>query len=130
MEVSSAQFDKYLEEAFDQLPEDVKERLNNVAILVENHPDADQLKKAQISKDSLLFGLFEGYGQSKRINFGPVLPDRITIFRKAIMKCSSNEQELKQKIYDTLMHEIAHHFGSDEAGARKASKLNVKRKKI
>lgn len=122
MKLSSEQFNKYVEEAFDSLPQEVKNKLNNVAILVEDHPIKDQLKKIKLSKDMALFGLFEGYSQAKRLNFGPVLPDRITLFRKAILNHCDSADELKKQIASTLKHEIAHHFGSDEKGAGRASK--------
>jgi predicted Zn-dependent protease with MMP-like domain len=122
MRLSEERFNKYVEEAFDSLSEEIKDKLNNVAILVEDYPTKEQLHKVKLAKDAVLFGLFEGYGQAKKINFGPVLPDRITLFRKAILNYCDNDNELKRQIANTLKHEIAHHFGSDESGARKASK--------
>ena len=122
MKISLEQFEKLVGEAIDNLPEDINEKLNNVAIFAENQPTPEQLKKVHLKKDVVLFGLFEGYCQAKKLNFGPVLPDRITIFRKAITSHCQNTQEIKQQIISTIKHEIAHHFGSDELGARKAGK--------
>ena len=100
----------------------IKNKLNNVAIFVEDYPSKGQRKKLGVSRDYVLFGLFEGYCQAKKLNLGPVLPDRITIFRQAICKLSSNEGEIRNKIINTLKHEIAHHLGSGETGARKAAR--------
>lgn len=120
LNINQQEFEKKVEEALENLPEKFKNKLNNVAIFVEDEPTDEQLNKVKLRRGDLLFGLFEGYAQAKRLNFGPVLPDRITIFRKAILSQCLNENELKQKIVSTVKHEIAHHFGSDEKGAAKA----------
>lgn len=122
MLISNKQFDSLVGRAIDELPEKFKRRLNNVAIFVENMPTPEQLRKAKLSSGQALFGLFEGYAQAKKLNYGPVLPDRITIFRQAIIRSANSSEEIKEKIINTVKHEIAHHFGSDEAGARRASK--------
>jgi len=122
MNITKQEFEKIVEQALENLPEKFKNRLNNVAIFMEDEPTEEQLKKTNLKRGDLLFGLFEGYAQAKRLNFGPVLPDRITIFRQAILSQSSTAAELKQKIISTVKHEIAHHFGSDERGAAKAGK--------
>jgi predicted Zn-dependent protease with MMP-like domain len=122
MQLSREKFEQAVEETLDNLPEKFRERLNNVAIFVEDLPTDTQLRKLRMRNKYSLFGLFEGYGQSKRLNFGPVLPDRITIFRKPIISACSNEEECRRQIASTVKHEIAHHFGSDEKGAQKAGK--------
>lgn len=116
------QFEKIVVETIELLPEKIREKLNNVAIFVEEYPTHEQLKNIKLASGESLFGLFEGFCQGKRINFGPVLPDRITIFMQPILKYCKNEKEIKEKIISTVRHEIAHHFGSDEVGARKASR--------
>jgi len=122
MKISKEQFDKLVEQALESLPEKIKAKMNNVAILVEDFPNKTQLGRLGGKSQYTLFGLFEGYAQAKRLNFGPVLPDRITIFRKPICQYARNESEVRQQVVSTVKHEIAHHFGSNENGARKASK--------
>ena len=122
MRINKEQFEQLVEEAIDSLPEKFKSKLYNVAIFVEDYPTKAQLGKLDRKNQYTLFGLFEGYAQAKRLNFGPVLPDRITIFRQPICKYCSSEQEVRQKVISTVKHEIAHHFGSGEDGARKASR--------
>jgi len=124
MIISDEKFEIIAAEAINNLPENFKKKLHNVAILIQDNPTAEQLKKIGAKSGYLLFGLFEGYIQSKRLNFGPVLPDRITIFKKAILSQSENEIDLRKRIESTIRHEIAHHFGSDEKGARKASRYS------
>lgn len=122
MIISREKFEKLVEEAIDNLPEKVKQKMNNVAIFVEDYPTKEQTGKAGRGKNFVLFGLFEGYAQSRRLNFGPVLPDRITIFRKPICLYSDSEEEIRRQVTSTVKHEIAHHFGSDEAGAGRAGR--------
>ncbi|MEA3463725.1 MAG: metallopeptidase family protein [Patescibacteria group bacterium] len=122
MRINKKQFEQLVAEAIDSLPKKIKDKLYNVAIFVENYPTKAQLGKLDKKNQYTLFGLFEGYCQASRLNFGPVLPDKITIFRQPICKHCSNEKEARQQIISTVKHEIAHHFGSDEYGARKASK--------
>lgn len=118
--ISEKKFEEIVSQAIDSLPEKFKNKLNNVAIFIEDEPSNGQLKKINLKKDDLLFGLFEGFAQAKRLNFGPVLPDRVTIFRKAILSQSDDFKQAEKHIVSTLKHEIAHHFGSNETGARHA----------
>ena len=123
MRITREKFEKLVEEAMDSLPEKFKNKLNNVAIFVEDYPTKEQLGKVgRGQRNYMLFGLFEGYAQARKLNFGPVLPDKITIFRQPICKYALNEQEIRQQVISTVKHEIAHHFGLDEEGARKASR--------
>jgi predicted Zn-dependent protease with MMP-like domain len=122
MHLSNEQFEELVGEALDNLPENFKDKMNNVALLVEDYPTKEQTKKLHIGSQYALFGLYEGHIQSKRLNFGPILPDKITIFRKPILKNCDSLEECRQKVANTVRHEIAHHFGSDEEGARNAAK--------
>jgi predicted Zn-dependent protease with MMP-like domain len=124
LQVSKKQFEKWVDEAIDAVPEKFRERIYNLAFFVEDFPSGGQLQKAKLQgrKDVLLLGLYEGYHQSKRLDFGPVFPDRITIFKKSMEKICRTEEELKNQIFKTVRHEIAHHFGSNEEGARKAGR--------
>lgn len=122
MNIPQEQFEKIVEEALDNLPDKFKEKMHNVAIVVADFPTSAQLGKTKRDNKYSLLGLYEGYVQSRRLNFGVVLPDKITIFRAPLMQTSNNIEECKRNIEDTVKHEIAHHFGSDEKGARKAAK--------
>ena len=122
MHIAKKQFEKWVTEAIDAVPEKFRERIHNLVFFVEDFPTSGQLKKAKLQgrKDVLLLGLYEGYHQSKRLDVGPVFPDRITVFKKSMEKICRTEEELKSQIFKTVRHEIAHHFGSDEKGAQKA----------
>jgi len=122
LKIDKEQFEDIVSQAVESLPDKFKNKLHNVAIFAEDEPTAEQLKKMKLRRGDLLFGLFEGYAQGKKLNFGPVLPDKITIFRRAILSQVDGFDEAKNKIISTVKHEIAHHFGSDERGAAKAGR--------
>lgn len=124
MKVSKQQFESWVGGAIDNVPEKFREKINNLVFFVKDYPTQEQLRNAKLEgkKDTLLLGLYEGYHQAKRINVGPVFPDKITIFKNAIESLCQTERDLQRQISETVWHEIAHHFGSDEVGARKASK--------
>ncbi|HRY52634.1 MAG TPA: metallopeptidase family protein [Candidatus Portnoybacteria bacterium] len=116
-------FEKLVEEAIDEIPADFLARLKNVAIVVEDEPSAEQLAKLRLRKDLTLLGLYEGVPLTQRnAGYGMVLPDKISIFKNSIELIAQTPGEIKKIVQDTVKHEIAHHFGSDERGANKAAK--------
>jgi len=122
MEVLKEQFEIWVREAIDGLPERFLKHMNNVVIFVEDYPTGEQIKKAGLKPGQILFGLYEGYHQSMKLNVGTVLPDKITIFRRPICQYYFSEEEIKRQVVETVKHEIAHHFGAEEEGARRAGK--------
>lgn len=128
MKISEPDFIKIMEAALDELPEKYAQKINNLAILVADFPIDEQLQNTGRRPDNKygLLGLYEGYIQSSRRHVGAVLPDRITLFRVPIMQSCDTFLECRERIQETLLHEIAHHFGSDEKGARKAGKIRKK----
>lgn len=114
-------FEKLIEEGMGLIPKKFLAILKNVAIVVEGEPTAEQKKKLKLRKDDFLFGLYEGVPQTKRgPNYGMVLPDKITIFKKPILGYADSDEEVRQIIKNTVWHEIAHHFGSSEERVRAA----------
>jgi len=109
------QFEKLVTEALDSLPSEFAKKMENVGVTVEDAPTYYQMRKLGLSPRSLLFGLYQGVPQTKRGNYGGVLPDKITIFKFPILAVCRTEEEVRAKVRDTVIHEIGHHFGlSDE----------------
>ena len=109
-------FEELVAEALDALPPDIQEKLENVEVVVEWQPTPAQLRHMGLGTGHTLFGLYEGIPLTERTShYGLVLPDKITIFRQPIeARCRSDEQ-MRQVIQRTVLHELAHHFGiSDE----------------
>ena len=113
-------FRKLVSEAIDSLPKEFGKRLNNVAVVVEDSPTPQQLRKLRLAPWALLFGLYEGVPQTKRGSYSGVLPDKITIFKNSIERVARNDEEINAQVRATVIHEIGHHFGlSDEDLRRK-----------
>ena len=120
-------FGKLVEESILELPEKIRQKMENVAIVIEKRPTEEQLRKTGIRYGGSLLGLYEGVPQTKwGRGFGMVLPDKITIFQESIEKFASTLEEIKELVKNTVWHEIAHHFGFSEKGVQE---LEVKRKK-
>lgn len=115
------EFEKWVGIAIDGLPDQFREKLNNVAIVVEDWPTQEQLIKLKIYRGTLL-GLYEGIPQTKRSGYGigATLPDKITIFKYPIMQIAQTKEEIIKQVQETVRHEIAHHFGMNEEQVRKA----------
>ena len=115
-------FEKLVQEALNELPEVFQEKLENVAVVVESWPTAEQLASVGIRPPSTLFGLYHGVPKVKRGSFYSALPDKITIFAGPILATSQTPEAVKTRVKQVVQHEIAHHFGFDEAKIRKAER--------
>lgn len=111
-------FRKLVREALDTLPQKFKEILNNVDIVVSDEPTPLQKQKMHLRPSVLLYGLYEGIPQTERGNYTGVLPDKITIFRLAIEKSATSEDDIKEQVRRTVLHEIGHHFGMSDRELR------------
>jgi len=113
--VDDEEFEKLVGEALDSLLPEFAKRLNNVSVVVEDSPTPAQMRKMGLSPWALLFGLYQGIPQTKRVNYTAVLPDKITIFKNSILRVSRTAEEVRAQVRATVIHEIGHHFGlSDE----------------
>lgn len=119
--MTRAEFEVLVAEGIDAIPEKFLKLLNNVAVVVEDEPTPEQRVKMRLGKSMTLFGLYEGIPQAKRsTNYSWVVPDKITIFMKPIVGFARSPEEAKKLVSETVWHEIAHHFGMDEARVRRA----------
>jgi predicted Zn-dependent protease with MMP-like domain len=112
--IEQEQFEKYVTESIDRLPEPYKSSIQNVAFFVEEEPDAEQRERLGLRPCQSLFGLYEGIPLPKRNgNTGNMLPDRIMIFKKTHEQFANSEAEVKKQVGNTVWHEVAHYFGLD-----------------
>jgi predicted Zn-dependent protease with MMP-like domain len=89
--------------------------MRNVAIVIADKPTPIQRRENNIKRGEVLFGLYEGVPQTERgLEDFPMLPDKITIFKKAILDTYSDPEDIRQCVENTVWHEVAHHFGMDE----------------
>ena len=114
-------FEMLVAEAVESLPDEVLDWLDNVAIVVGERPTAEQLRNAGLNEGDLLFGLYVGVPKTKRgFTFGESVPDKIVIFREPIEQVCRTPIQIRECVRRTVLHEIGHHFGMDEAGLRDA----------
>ena len=114
------EFEKIVKEGIEAIPKKFLRKLDNVVIVIEDKPTPAKKKKLNIHSDWALFGLYEGVPQASRgTNYTAALPDKITIFQKPIEKEARDEKDIKEMVKNTVWHEIAHHFGMDEARVRR-----------
>jgi predicted Zn-dependent protease with MMP-like domain len=101
----ATRFDELVADALDLIPGTLAEAMDNVVVLVEaRNPD-----------DPGLLGLYEGVALTERdSHYSGVLPDRITLYRDALLEICRNEQEVVEEVAVTVVHEVAHHFGIPE----------------
>jgi len=107
-------FERLVRQALDSLPEDFRAHLDNVAVVIEDRPPAE-LESADDAEDGPLLGLYEGHPLTERsFDYALALPDKITIFQSNVESVCSTDDEIRDEVRVTVLHEIAHHFGIDD----------------
>lgn len=109
-------FENWVAGAIDALPDVFRAKLDNVEIVVEDWPDPATLQRARISHPAALLGFYHGVPQTRRTHhYGLVLPDKISIYRQPILLRCRTDEEIRALIARVLRHELAHHFGINDA---------------
>jgi predicted Zn-dependent protease with MMP-like domain len=105
IDVGPERFEDLVAQALDELPDWVRQRMENVDVLVEDRPERGR-------ENAGLLGLYEGVPLTRRGGgyFG-VMPDRITLFRRNLQRISRDEDDLRRRVRHTVVHEVAHFFG-------------------
>ena len=105
-EMSRERFEELVSEALDEVPPEFARAMDNVVVLVEEFNDE--------APDIL--GLYHGVALTERTSsYGGVLPDRISIYRQPILAMCEDEDEVVEEVLITVVHELGHHFGIDDA---------------
>jgi predicted Zn-dependent protease with MMP-like domain len=105
MDMTAEAFEALVVEELDRLPDEMVEGLDNVVFVVEDEPE----------DGGDLFGIYEGFALTERGQYGMgELPDRIIVYRHAHLDACGDEQELRDEVHTTLVHEIAHFYGIDD----------------
>lgn len=103
-------FDSLVERALRKIPRQFRQRLANVALVVEQEPPRRDL-----------LGLYHGRPLTQRnVSDGFVLPDKITIYQGPHERTARTPEELEKLVDETVWHEIAHYFGLNERQVRAA----------
>lgn len=104
--LSRGRFERLVTRALASLPEQFRSRLENVAVLIDDEPPEDM-------PDTM--GLYEGIPLIDRSLEDTLLPDQITIFKGPIERACRTEKEIEDEVRLTVLHEVGHYFGLDEA---------------
>src|SRR5262245_49614608 len=108
-------FESLVHEAVKELPQEFRDKLTNIAIVIEDYPSEELLERMEIGEDETLFGLYEGVPLTERGHFNePLYPDRILIFQGPIEEECETPEEIREEVRITLLHEVAHFFGFDD----------------
>lgn len=107
MDMTLDEFEQLVAEELEALPDEAVDGLDNVTFAVEDRPADGSLN---------LLGLYEGHDRFGRADYGYMqLPDAIVLYREPILAICADMQEVRQQVHVTLIHEIGHYYGIDDA---------------
>jgi predicted Zn-dependent protease with MMP-like domain len=110
--METERFEQLVAQAVENLPQQIKDSLENIDIIVADEPTHEQLSRKELGRNQTLLGLYEGIPLTKRTyGYTGVMPDKITIFQKPIEALCRNDVQIIKEVQHVVRHEIAHHFG-------------------
>ena len=113
--MTHSEFEALVERALRTLPRLFKEKITNVAVVVEDWADDETLRELGIEPPDTLYGLYRGTDLTRRdSSYGNVLPDTIHIYQGPIEEDCEDAEEMAELVRDTVIHEIGHYFGLDD----------------
>jgi predicted Zn-dependent protease with MMP-like domain len=119
--VTEIEFNRLVDESLETIPELFKSKLDNIVFIIEDYPGVDDMRRLKLNDRTSLLGLYSGVPYTHRTTwYGGTVPDRILLFKKNIEVLCRTEAELRSKIREVIIHEIAHYFGMGEKEIREA----------
>ncbi len=107
-------FPVLVERALDELPPEIGDALQNIAVVVENWPDERLLAEMGLQARDEILGLYEGIPLTEREGGDPLLPDRIVLFQRAIENACLDDESIVAQVRLTVLHEVGHYLGMSE----------------
>jgi predicted Zn-dependent protease with MMP-like domain len=104
-------FEKLVRTSLEALPKEFLHRIDNVDVLVRRWPTPSQLAATDAEPGETLLGIYEGIPLTERASYNMVPPDTITIFQGPIEAFCATPEETVEQVRQTVIHELAHHFG-------------------
>ena len=114
MQLSDRAFRKLVDEALALIPEEFRPYLDGVPVVIAEWAPDRLLDELEVPEDETLYGLYSGHALTEGPPQSGELPPRITIYRGPLLEDCEDEDDLRDEIATTVLHEIAHHFGIDE----------------
>jgi predicted Zn-dependent protease with MMP-like domain len=114
--LSPEAFEAVVEQALAELPEPVRRWLSNVAVTVEDLPEAEELLSSEPPHSPSILGIFRGSPVGDKASMDPWshFPSSIALFQRNLERMARDEEELRDEIRITLLHEVGHFLGLDE----------------
>ena len=108
-------FTELVEQALREIPARFRREMRNVAVVVEHEPPPEVLEDVDAEPGETLFGLYQGTPLPDRgWGYGNTLPDRISIYQGPIEESCADDDEIRDCIAETVIHEFGHYFGMSE----------------
>lgn len=112
-ETPVSDFERYVDEALSSIPDEFRERLENVVVRVEDEPSEEELKSAHVPPGHTLLGLYHGVPLTRH-GIHAIQPEIVSIYRGPIERhCHHDPERIREQVRATTLHEVAHHFGID-----------------
>jgi predicted Zn-dependent protease with MMP-like domain len=119
MKLNQKEFEEAVVAALKRLPKFIKEKMENVDVVVERQASQELLSEMGLRFPSELLGLYQGVPYDRRgFYYGNVLPDKITLFQIPIETICKTREEVKEKVREVVIHEVGHYFGLDDKRLR------------
>ncbi len=129
--IEKNQFEELVIKAINELPDYFRKKMENITIHIEDIPDRDTLKHLGYQSPYSILGLYQGVPTTRRgIHYRNVMPDRIIIYRKPILRKNNNKKAIKNEIKRVVLHEIGHYFGLSEHELRSIERKNINNNKM
>jgi predicted Zn-dependent protease with MMP-like domain len=117
--VQRERFIELVKDALDELPDQFRSRVHNVAVLVEDVPPGQPPSRPgrprSLAPRTLLLGVYRGIPVTKRSAFDlPTGPDTIVLYQKNIEAVCTSDEQVREQVRRTVIHELGHYFGMDE----------------
>ncbi|MBM4324984.1 MAG: metallopeptidase family protein [Deltaproteobacteria bacterium] len=115
MRLPRKDFERIVISALKGLPKSIKNRMENIDVVIEDQASPDLLSEMGLHSPSDLLGLYQGVPIDRRgFYYGNVLPDKITLFQHPIESICRTKEEIAEKVREVVVHEVGHYFGLDE----------------
>jgi predicted Zn-dependent protease with MMP-like domain len=119
MKLTQKEFEEAAVAALKRLPKFIKEKMENVDVVVEPKASQEVLNEMGLRSPFELLGLYQGIPYDRRgFYYGNVLPDKITLFQIPIESICETEEEVNEKVREVIIHEVGHYFGLDDKRLR------------
>lgn len=111
--MTRARFEELVEEALRELPARYRALLENIVVIVEDYPSRRRHGRAAEGQQ-LLLGEFYGVPRTKKSVFEPSPPDQVFLYQKNIEAVCHSDEEIREQVRLTVLHELGHYFGLRE----------------